>query len=372
MNSPRPASKKTEISLSIPRLLCCRVVHFVSVMAKLSKSDTLFPMKTSFQKDSLNPEFLKNLNIYFGSRAKKFLTELPDIILSYEAAWNIKVLKPFPNLSVNYVAPAVGLNGEAYVFKCGVPNSEFETEIDALTFMDGVGLPRLIHASKEDAVLLQERISPGVSLRRELQETKMTDAEATEIAALLMKDYFQQAARPIPESLSFPHISDWLQAFERKEFNERCDVFPKELLERIDVLLPDLLASQQSEVLLHGDLHHDNIVSKGLASKKSSAWMVIDPKGIRGEPSYEIGAFLRNPHELVEDADLKSTTLKRIDIFSHVLEIESERIAAWMIVQAVLSVWWSIAGDETIQSSNDFDAWSKTVLEAALSVTNLV
>jgi len=212
----------------------------------------------------LNPHFLRNLDIYFGAAAKLFLEKLPELIQRYEALWNIQVLEAFPNLSVNFVAPAIGEDGKTYVFKCGVPNPEFITEIDALQFIKGHGLPKLIHASKEDAVLLQERIMPGISLREVMRRGDLSDTKATEVAAVAMKELFIESSKPIPERYSFPHIGDWLSALAQPAFIERKTVFPKKLIELIEVLLPELLASQDSPILLHGDLHHDNIVSSSV------------------------------------------------------------------------------------------------------------
>ncbi len=319
---------------------------------------------------SLNPKFLKNLDTYFGERALVFLTGLPDFIKRYEALWDIEVFAPVPNLSINFVAPALGKNGERYIFKCGVPNREFDTEIDTLRHFAGIGLPKLIHASKEDAVLLQERIEPGVSLREVLRQGELSDVEATEVGARAVKDYLKQASKPLAKGHSFPHIRDWLKAFEVIEKSEQSKVFPYELLEFSFAKLPDLLGSidspMDSQVLLHGDLHHDNIISKG------DSWMVIDPKGIIGDKSYEIGAFLRNPHELVQDSNLKNTIQKRIEIFSDVLELDAKQITAWMIVQSVLSVWWSIEEDDKVKAYSDLDKGSHTVLQAALFMCDAV
>ncbi len=325
-------------------------------------------MKYFSPQTPLNPEFLRNLDIYFADNAKKFLAGLPELIKRYEALWNIRVLEPFPNLSFNFVAPALGANGEALVFKCGVPNSEFLTEIDALSFIDGNGLPKLIHASKEDAVLLQEQILPGFSLRDSLRNGELSDSKATEVAAIAMKDFMIAASKPMPETYIFPHITNWLIALERPAFTERKTVFPEKLLEYIEVLLPDLLASQETSILLHGDLHHGNIISR----TSNHNWLVIDPKGILGEASYEVGAFLRNPDELSDYSDLKSTMVKRIDIFSEVLKLDRERIMAWSIVQSVLSVWWTIEGNELIKSSTDFDKGSTTTLACALAICELM
>lgn len=233
--------------------------------------------------------------------------------------------------------------------------------------------PKYFMPQKRMEFYYKKRVFPGVSLRESLQKGDLSDSKATEVAAVAMKDFLVAASKPIPETYTFPHITDWLSALERPAFIERKTIFPKKLLEHIDVFLPDLLASQDTVILLHGDLHHDNIVSNhSQITDDNNSWMVIDPKGILGEASYEVGAFLRNPHELSDYSDLKSTMTERIDIFSGVLELDRERMMAWSIVQSALSVWWSIEGNEKIKSLDDFDKGSKTTLACALAICELI
>jgi streptomycin 6-kinase len=87
-------------------------------------------------------------------------------------------------------------------------------------------------------------------------------------------------------------------------------------------------------VLLHGDLHHFNI----LAAERQP-WLAIDPKGVVGEPAYEIGALLRNPtDEVVFDPQVQA---RRIDLLTAELGLDRQRVIGWGIAQAVLSGWWS-------------------------------
>ncbi|WP_373352778.1 aminoglycoside phosphotransferase family protein [Pseudoroseicyclus sp. CXY001] len=50
-----------------------------------------------------------------------------------------------------------------------------------------------------------------------------------------------------------------------------------------------LLARPRPPVVLHGDLHHDNII------ETPSGWRVIDPKGLWGDPGFEHANLFRNP-----------------------------------------------------------------------------
>jgi len=91
-------------------------------------------------------------------------------------------------------------------------------------------------------------------------------------------------------------------------------------------------------VLLHGDLHHENI----LAAQRQP-WLAIDPKGIIGEAAYETGSWLRNPYPgLMKLPQPGRTLARRIDQFAEKLGFERARIRDWAVAQAVLSVWWGI------------------------------
>ncbi len=53
-----------------------------------------------------------------------------------------------------------------------------------------------------------------------------------------------------------------------------------------------LLETTEHEMLLHGDIHHYNIVYS------SRGWLAIDPCGIRGDPCYEFANLYGNPKEM--------------------------------------------------------------------------
>ena len=91
-------------------------------------------------------------------------------------------------------------------------------------------------------------------------------------------------------------------------------------------------------VLLHGDLHHENI----LAAERAP-WLGIDPKGVIGEPTYETGALLRNRLPNLLDAPQAVRVLtRRIDQLSEELNLDRTRVRNWAMAQVVLSVWWTI------------------------------
>ncbi len=91
-------------------------------------------------------------------------------------------------------------------------------------------------------------------------------------------------------------------------------------------LVQELLATTTKEVALHGDLHHENILLG------DDGWVVIDPKGLVGDPAFEAAAFMHNPvEELLSCSNLDSPFESRIKWFSEQFECDPWRIWGWSV-----------------------------------------
>ena len=96
-------------------------------------------------------------------------------------------------------------------------------------------------------------------------------------------------------------------------------------------------------------MHHDNILSS-----VRSGWLSIDPKGIKGEVAYEVGAFIRNPfNQLSQHPNAKEIISYRLHAFAKHLSVDVERLRAWSYVQAVLAAVWAE------QDNASFEPWMR-------------
>jgi streptomycin 6-kinase len=221
--------------------------------------------------------------------------------------------------------------GPEIILKLGVPNSELNGEILALQTYAGRGSVRLIDADPGAGILLLERLSPGRMLS---QLGPNNDETATRIAAKVMKRLW----RPLPEGHKFVNIAQWAKGFERlrDQFNGGTGPFPAGLVREAEEIYKRFLVDSHRQVLLHGDLHHFNILSA-----EREPWLAIDPKGIAGAPAYEAGALLRNPvPDVFQWPDLGNIQSRRLDILAEELQIPRRRIQQWCYAQMVLSAWW--------------------------------
>jgi streptomycin 6-kinase len=174
-----------------------------------------------------------------------------------------------------------------------------------------------------------ERVLPGVPVYK-----MQTEAESTRTAAMLMR----QLWRSPPAHHAFPSLAIWFQAFARlrKKFAGGSGPFPRKLIDKAELAFSTLNASADRSLILHGDLHHANILFS-----KNRGWLAIDPKGLCGDPGYEVGSFMLNR---LPTGTSESTTMQvlaqRLSIFSSELGIDRERLAQWSFCHAVLSALW--------------------------------
>ena len=277
----------------------------------------------------IQAEFAQRMREVYPEKGQAWLDRLPEKIRELEERWAIRVAEPFPGLTYNYVAPATRRDGAVAVLKLGVPNPELRSEAATLRLDGGRGYARLLEADEQVAALLLERVIPGTALV-ELAD----DDEATRVAASVMKRIWRRA----PDGSSFPTVGDWARGMARlrARFNGATGPFDRELVEEAERLYSQLLPTMSEPVVLHGDLHHMNIL------RGESDWLAIDPKGVVGEPVYEVGALLRNPFpEILSWPNAKDTFRRRVGILSEELGFDPRRIRDWAVAQGVLSAWWS-------------------------------
>jgi streptomycin 6-kinase len=267
----------------------------------------------------------------YGEEGLEWIRRLPVVISGLERQWSIRVASPFTPLSYNYVAPAFRADGVDVVLKVGYPSRELFSELEALRLYDGRGVVQLLEADPTQGAMLLEYLKPGTPL-----STLIDDEEATSIAVGVMT----QLWRPAPAEHNFPTVEKWASGLGRlrKQFEGGTGPLPFALVEQAELHFAELLASAGAPVLLHGDLHHYNIVRA-----ERQPWLALDPKGVVGEPAYEVGALLRN--QLPEPLTLSSGApilARRLDQLADQLHLERERLRAWGVAQSVLSAWWSI------------------------------
>jgi streptomycin 6-kinase len=209
------------------------------------------------------------------------------------------------------------------------PDEDEANSLAVLSHFDGTGAVKVL--DHDGGAMLLERAVPGHPLTELVIAGR--DDEAT---AILCEVMVALHGLEVPRQ-SFPTVEDWGR--ELDEYRRSGDMtISATLLDRALGRFTELAGTQESRRLLHGDLHHDNILFDD-----RRGWLAIDPKGVIGEPGYEVGAAVRNP---AARFTVPSIIERRVGIFCERLGFDRRRVLGWAFTQAVLSAVWQVeAGD---------------------------
>ncbi|MBF0206532.1 MAG: phosphotransferase [Oligoflexia bacterium] len=307
----------------------------------------------------IDMNFKQKVRDTFGATGDAWLQRLPAIVTKYADLWKINLIRTVVNLSHNFIMYATDAHNVKVILKIGIPSKSLESEIIALIAYDGNGCVKLLEYDLDDGVMLLEDAEMGMNLseltlsgRDEeavrivveiIEKLNLKNSPATVPATIAAHQNNQNSKRADVTNLaSFAQVEDWLHGFKELHMHlvsEKTDgLFSVEIAERAEKEYCQLLSSSNKRVLLHGDLHHSNILWG-----KRGPWVAIDPKGVWGDPVFEVAAFTRNPvHDLLDlgGHNLKMLTKRRIELFSRYLSMDTNRIWSVSFAQAVLAGWW--------------------------------
>jgi streptomycin 6-kinase len=279
----------------------------------------------------LPPAFRQNVTNIWGEAGSRWLADLPTRAAEVLSDWQLRPSGTYP-LSINWVIPVQQADGEPAVLKLGLPTAgHIAQEGTALEYFGGAAAVRLLARDDARGALLLAQARPGTPLSSWVPRQ---DGPATGV----LIDVMHRLHRPAPAETALPDLLTHGDAFTQYlRDHQGDDPLPRLLVERASRLFTELCATATERVVLHGDLHHDNVLADGRDS-----WVAIDPHGVVGDRGYELGALLYNPPGPADEDDVVTNLLfARIEQLSAGLDLPFERVVAWGFVQAVLSEVWT-------------------------------
>jgi streptomycin 6-kinase len=245
-------------------------------------------------------------------RARGWLARLPDLIDECAEQWSLRVGEPFAYASSALVLRVMREDGSPAALKIAWPHREATHEAAALRAWAGDGAVRLLQHDAERWALLMERAEPGTPLK-ELPEDRALDA-MVELLPRLWK----------PAGAPFTTLEDeatWWAEYLPRVWRVAVDAFERRLLDAALEALDTLPATQGPQVLIHQDLHADNVLRS-----TRQPWLAIAAI-VRGD---ELG---RGPERVRH----------RLDRLTADLGLDRERARLWAFVQTLA---WGVDEDE--------------------------
>ena len=186
-----------------------------------------------------------------------------------------------------------------------------------LAWWRGHGAAR-VFAHESDALLL-ERAQPGPLLEEMAKEGR--DDEATRIICAVANVLHRKSDEPPAGLIPLERRFDSLFA--------AADTYGG-ILRQSAGMARELLGSQTESRVLHGDLHHGNVLHFG-----ERGWLAIDPKGIYGEQTFEYCCLFGDPDP--QSALRPGRLARQARIVSNAAGIDHRHLLKWIFAWAGLS-----------------------------------
>lgn len=254
-----------------------------------------------------------------------WLRDVPALVARFADEWELEIGEPYAGGAGGYVVRADRADGTPAVLKLGFPHREGEQEADALERWAGDGAVRLLERDDDSYALLLERCEPGTFL------SQCDGVDALGVLIELLPRLWTAAD-------GFHTLEDEVGHW---DFSEHAD---RGLADAAAGLVRELAPTQGRLVLVHQDLHGDNV----LAAEREP-WLVIDPKPLAAEREFAVAPIVRS----FELGHSKRDALYRLDRLCAELSLDRERARGWTIVQTVA---WS-GGSDYVETHMDTVRW---------------
>jgi streptomycin 6-kinase len=189
-----------------------------------------------------------------------------------------------------------------------------------MAWWDGDGAARVL-ACADDAILL-ERVDPQASLIT-LSADGADDAAVGILCTTIASLHARRSKPPPPVTPLSRRFRDLLAISARD-----CPV-----LRRAAATARALLDTPQDAVILHGDIHHGNVLHFGRQGR-----LAIDPKGLAGERGFDYANIFCNPDR--QTATNRERFAHRLDLVAEAAAFDRVRLTEWVLAWSALSTLW--------------------------------
>ena len=267
---------------------------------------------------------------------REWLRQLPARVNACAEQWSLRLGSPYPDSQVSIVFPVTTADGAPAVLKIQFPHPECEHEAEALKRWNGQGSVRLLAWDPAHHALLMERCDPGDHL------SGIAADQALAVFIELLPRLWIPAGKPFT---SLPDESlCWAEQLPAS-WERAGRPFARELLAAALESLDTLRGSQGEQVLLHQDLHGDNVLRSA-----REPWLVIDPKPLVGEREFGLASIVRS----YEFGHSQKDVIHRLDTLTSALGLNRERARLWSFAQTLA---WGFEGDHMIERHMETARW---------------
>ena len=253
------------------------------------------------------------------------------ILDKYAALWGLSDFKQVDYRSVNYIFTCVSPKYGLCVLKIGGKPKYVENEYYALKEYNGRGFCKVYETDATNGVLLLEHIVPGMRLRAEPDLDRRLDVFYELSRGLHIK--------PADERI-YPTYMSWVSDITKYMSGRKDHRLLYGKMARAEEICRDLWEKYPEKMLLHGDLHQDNILLG-----ENDRYRIIDPKGVVGNRVFDIPRFILN--EFYGDIEINDSSYENFAYIAKILSgkfrIPEQDIRRLFYVEVCMAYCWTVS-----------------------------
>jgi len=261
-----------------------------------------------------------------------FYEKVLRVIHTYTDLWALSDFQFIPSFSANLVMKCHSTRYGSAVLKMGNP-AYLTAEYYTLRQYHGRRFCQVFEADVENGVILEARVRPGRSLRGEGSlHTRLS----------IFSSLYQDLHIPPAHTGIYPAYNEWVRRITSyMSMREDC----KELylyMKKAEEICLSVAARYAQQMLLHGDFHHDNILLSD-----NEEYMIIDPKGVIGDPVFDVPRFILNEFEDEKTPELQAKIIEIISVLEKTLGIPNEILKQCLYIETAMGACWSVEDGST-------------------------
>ena len=274
------------------------------------------------------------------------------MVEKYRKQWELSAIEFKAELSNNnLIFFADSKQHGKVIFKILLNNNldiDFDDEILALKLFQGENFCKLYAYSLEDRVYVMERIAPADTLYESASRN-----ERIKIAGEIFRELHKTGG--LPEGM-FPTYTEWFEAGKEGTKNRKdCEgLYP--YLKSAERMLADISKTYSRRFLLHGDLHHENILKN-----ETGGYTVMDPKGVIGDPVFDLSRFILDEFRDDLTAEPKDVIIDFVQKLGDSAGVPCEVLLRCLYIETVIWLFREeLANGESLEECGQLIANMKT------------
>lgn len=227
------------------------------------------------------------------------------------------------------------------ILKINQDTLQLSEEYEMLNALNGNGCCKVFAYDTEHGVLLEERLLPGTVLREEEILSKRIQA----FKSVFDKIHIEASWFEAGKATKVQSYLDWLANVCLFCKNNGIDKNLTQKAELSREICVEIFEKYPERVLLHGDLHHDNILLR-----EDGSYAMIDPKGVVGPKLLDVPRFVMNEIDTKHIVSDEEHMREVIRMVSENLGFCMEDVAKIYFMEVILGNIWCVEDGEDINA----------------------